>query len=275
MVRSPVVLGQFYESDPDLLRQQIISCFLHELGAGLPAGRSHNVRAVISPHAGYLFSGPCQSHSFRLVAESPKPAFYLLIGPSHSGSATCFSDENWLTPFGVARVDKAVKMLSREAGIPIINKNHLGEHSIEVQLPFLQFVKKSFTFVPLMVSHDVDIHSLARSLKRLLPDDVCIIVSSDFTHYGASYAYLPFSSDRKANMYSLDRSAIDLVLEKKSGRFMDFVEEKRQTICGYLPIALLLDLLGIEKGTLLKYYTSGDIVGDYSSAVGYAAVAFS
>ncbi|MFH1511210.1 MAG: AmmeMemoRadiSam system protein B, partial [Candidatus Woesearchaeota archaeon] len=79
MVRSPVVAGQFYESDPDLLRDQIKSCFLHELGPGLPAGKAHDVRATISPHAGYAFSGPCACHCYRLVAESPVPEFYLLI----------------------------------------------------------------------------------------------------------------------------------------------------------------------------------------------------
>ena len=85
---------------------------------------------------------------------------------------------------------------------------------------------------------------------------------------------MPFSTNKKENLYKLDRQAIDLILGKKTGKFVDFIDDGKATICGAYPIAVLLEAIDFEKAELLKYYTSGDIVNDYSSAVGYAAIVF-
>jgi hypothetical protein len=201
-----------------------------------------------------------------------------MLGPSHSGYNTCFSSENWSTPLGTVSTDKDfVEFLAAKTGIPIDNSSHAREHSIEVQLPFLQFGLTKFKIAPLMVSHDIDVHQAASSVRKAIVESkkkVCIIASSDFTHYGVNYGYMPFSSNKKENMYRLDQGAIDCILARKTGRFLDYVEDKKQTICGYLAIAMLLDAVESERAELLKYYTSGDVIHDYSSAVGYAAIVF-
>jgi AmmeMemoRadiSam system protein B len=281
MTREPIVAGQFYEDKPELLRAQIKECFMHRLGPGAMPGERKNplVKAVISPHAGYAFSGPCAAFSYKEIAEAGLPDVFLILGPSHSGSASCFSSESWRTPLGTVSVDREfVDFLASKTGLPIDNRAHAHEHSIEVQLPFLQFAPhRNLRIAPLMVSHDQNVHGLGHALKQAVAESkksVCIIVSSDFTHYGVNYGYLPFTSNTKENLYKLDRGAIDQILARSSGRFLDYVEDKRATICGALPIAVALDILETEKGELLQYYTSGDIIDDYSSAVGYSAIVF-
>ncbi|MFH0978947.1 MAG: AmmeMemoRadiSam system protein B [Candidatus Woesearchaeota archaeon] len=277
-MRLPVVAGQFYAEDN--LDEQVKECFLHQLGPGsLPVARvSGFVKGIISPHAGFMFSGPCAAFGFKEIAESVKPDVFLVLGLSHSGLPTCFSADDWRTPLGVVKNDKDfVNFLSEKTGVPINERAHATEHSIEVQLPFLQFCVKKPIFAPLMVSHDLNPHELASSLKKAIADSkerVCIIASSDFTHYGINYGFIPFASNKKENLYKLDKGAIECILQLKSGKFLDYVDNTRATICGSLPIAVLLDLVQAEKAELLQYYTSGDINNDYSSAVGYASISF-
>jgi AmmeMemoRadiSam system protein B len=283
-MRQPVVAGQFYESDFNGLDEQIRSSFTHKLGPGeLPLDRREGaVKAIISPHAGYVFSGPCAAWAFKEIAESRIPDFFIMLGPSHAGHPTCFSDEDWETPFGLVKSNKSyVAQLSKATGIPVDNAGHHREHSIEVQLPFLQFSCRShlqrLRIAPLMVSHDINVHELGPKLSKAIKEtgkSACFIVSSDFTHYGVNYGYMPFSDHPKENMYRLDRAAIKLIERNKPDAFLSYIDRTGATICGALPIGLLLEAVTAEKIRKLQYYTSGDIVGDYSSAVGYAAVLF-
>jgi AmmeMemoRadiSam system protein B len=283
-MREPVVAGQFYEADFNELDEQVRSCFTHKLGPGeLPLDkREGTVKAVISPHAGYLYSGPCAAWSFKEIAEARIPDVFVMLGPSHGGSQSCFSDEDWETPFGVVRTHRPfVSELSKSIGIPVNDSGHHGEHSIEVQLPFLQFSCRSHLqrvrIAPLMVSHDINVHELGPRLHKAVEQtgkSVCFVVSSDFTHYGMSYGYMPFSKNRKENMHNLDKGAIKHILDMKPDAFLSYIDKTGATVCGALPIGLLLETIQAEKASLLQYYTSGDILHDYSSAVGYAAVVF-
>jgi AmmeMemoRadiSam system protein B len=278
-MRLPVVAGQFY--DDDGLVEQIKRCFLHPLGPGsLPSARKSGIlSAAICPHAGYVFSGPCASWAYKAVAEAGLPDVFIMLGASHSGRTSCFSSDDWAVPNGTVKNDKELTLLlSDKLGIPVDERPHANEHSIEVQLPFLQFAVKSPKIVPLMVSHDLDPIELGKNLKKALVHSrkkYVVIASSDFTHYGVNYGYMPFRDDKKGNLYRLDKSAIDFILQKKTGRFLDFVDDTHATICGSLPVAVLLEAIDFEKSELLKYYTSGDLTGDYSSAVGYASIVFS
>ena len=125
------------------------------------------------------------------------------------------------------------------------------------------FVKKDLRIVPISVGHGVDYEKIAKEINSL-GKEFCLVISSDFTHYGASYQYLPFSENVKEKMYGLDRGAIDLILKKESVKFLDYCDRTGATICGQFPIALGLEILKKKdcKGRLLKYYTSADVMGD-------------
>lgn len=283
MTRQPIVDGQFYESNPEKLKKQIESCFKSKFGpAKLPSKtRNKNILGVICPHAGYAYSGPCAAFSYKEIGESSVPDVYILLGLSHSGFGSCISIEDWETPFGIIKVDSDLgKELSKLTKIPIDEIPHQNEHSIEVQLPFLQFVNKDkeFKILPIIISPDIKIKDFALKLKKTidtLKKKVIFIASSDFTHYGSNYGYLPFRDNIKENMYNLDSGAINLIKNLDSDGFLEYVNSKEMTICGYYPIYALIEITKVfnaQKSELLKYYTSGDIVEDYSNSVGYASI---
>lgn len=283
MIRQPIVDGQFYESNPDKLNNQIESCFKNSFGPGsLPfKTRDKNIIGVICPHAGYAFSGPCQAFSYKEIGESKIPDIYILFGLSHSGFNSCISTEDWQTPLGIVKTDKDFgQKLSDISGLPIDEVAHQNEHSIEVQLPFLQFINKTnnFKILAIIIGYDTNIEEVAQNIKKILDQTkkTCILIaSSDFIHYGPNYGFMPFSDNIKENMYKLDKEAIEHIKKLNSNDFLDYIEKTQATICGKYPIAALIEtskLLGAKKAELLKYYTSGDVIGDYSNSVGYASV---
>jgi AmmeMemoRadiSam system protein B len=288
VIRKPFVAGQFYESEPKMLDLQINSCFTSRLGPGaLPSSKpSKRVFGCISPHAGYQFSGPAAAFSYKTIAESKFPSTFVVLGPSHTSYgpdvATLTSD--WETPLGVVKVDKEFvsKLIDKCSFVVEDSSAHSYEHSIEVQLPFLQFVfkkqAKNFKFVPISLGSCsfADLKKLGESIASI-DKNVCVIASSDFTHYGRAYGYIPFNNKVKERLYSMDKGAIDAISNLDVDSFVSHIKKVRATICGYAPIIATIfavKALGCKKGKLLKYYTSGDVVGDYSSAVGYGSIVF-
>lgn len=280
MTRKPVVAGQFYYGDKKALKEQLEECFMSKFGPGeLPEDvRTKVIKGVIAPHAGYTFSGPCAAFAYKEIAEAQEPDLYIILGPSHSGSESCISLEDWETPLGIAKNDKEFgKALTENSKIPVNEESHSMEHSIEVQVPFLQFVNKSFKFLPLMVSHNISYNEIAKAIQKTaeqLKKHMIVIASSDFTHYGFNYGYMPFQDNVKENMAKLDKGAINKILKSDAEGFIDYCRDKDATICGALPIATIIKTVNAKKAKLLKYYTSGDIIGDYSNAVGYASILF-
>lgn len=286
MLRKPIVAGQFYEKDKEKLTEQIEGCFRHRLGPGaLPKKqRKGMIIGVVSPHAGYPYSGPCAAHAYKAIAESEFPDLYVLLGPSHFAfHKTCFSMDDWETPLGVAKTDGDFGGLLEANMIDIIPFPHKEEHSIEVQLPFLQYISKGkeMRFVPIMIADDWKDTAplIARAIKQYESRDkkVCIITSSDFTHYGFNYGFIPFIENIKNNLYALDKGAIDEILKVNAFGFVNYCGKTGATICGRAPIAAMLTILkelAKCKAGLLKYYTSGDMTGDYDNSVGYAAIGF-
>ncbi len=285
MIREPVVAGMFYESDSDELKKQINDCFKSEFGPGelLVKRREKEILGIISPHAGYVYSGACAAWCYKEVAESKLPDLFIVIGLSHSGFKSCVSLQDWKTPLGVVKNDKEfTKKISENSKLEVNESAHSQEHSLEVQLPFLQFVNKDhlnkIRFTPIIASPDLHYREIAEGIKKTVnatKKKVCVICSSDFTHYGINYGYMPFSRDVKENMYKLDKDAIKFIEKLDSSGFLQYVNKTGATICGQYPIAVMLELcklLGASEASLLKYYTSGDIINDYSSAVGYGAV---
>ena len=284
-MRQPVAAGTFYESDPKLLRKQIKNCFLSERGPGaLPVSkRKGSILGAIIPHAGYVYSGACAAWAYKELAEAEFPDLYIIIGPNHTGlGSSALTTEAFLTPFGKVRVDKGFAAeLLKKGSIVESELPHLDEHSIEVQLPFLQFINENkieqLKILPIVLSQDIDYKALALDIKETIVETnkkVVVIASSDFTHYGHNFGYVPFSSDVAKRIYDLDNGAIDFIKKRDDEGFLNYIYETGATICGAIPIATLLRTINPKKVELLQYYTSGDLMSDYKNSVSYASIVF-
>ena len=284
MTRKPIVAGSFYPASFEELDQEINKAFNSKFGPGaLPIKkRDKEIKGMIAPHAGYVYSGACAAWAYKEIAEAKFADLYIILGLSHSGFATCLSLEDWETPFGLVQTNKEVGMELVKKGIKQDEEAHQQEHSIEVQLPFLQFVNKDYLkrlkIMPIIASPDKNYEEIAKMIVGAVKElkiRVCIIASSDFTHFGLNYGFFPFQDNIKENMYKLDKEAIEHIKKLDAFHFLDYTEKTGATICGKYPIAVMLEaskLLGAKKARLLHYYTSGDVIGDYASAVGYGTV---
>jgi AmmeMemoRadiSam system protein B len=246
--------------------------FIHSLGPGrLPKTpvNHRNITAVIVPHAGYMYSGPGAAHSYLYLAEEAKPDTIVILGPNHTGLGSPISmmdKGGWETPLGVVPIDENLaKELFNVSDIIDINESaHTREHSIEVQLPFLQYIYGDFKFIPICMGYQ-DLKTsteVGNSLAKVLKDkEALIIASTDLTHQETQE-----SAARK------DRMIIDAILEMDETKLQDNVRRNRITTCGYGPMSVALvasKQLGALKAILLSYHTSGDIIKEYSAVVGY------
>ena len=278
-VRRPCQAGAFYAGTYESLKKQVEQCFLHELGPRkIPEVAETSLRQVVGltcPHAGYMFSGPIAAHAYYELAIDGRPDIVVLFGPNHTGYGGALAVMNegiWRTPLGDVEVDGAVaNQIVQVSGILDVDDSaHSMEHSIEVQLPFLQYLYDSkFKIVPIcFLMQDL---SSAREVgkavgKVLAGKNAVVIASSDMTHYEPQER-----AERK------DRMALEAVEAMDEAKFYSTVEAQNITACGYGPIAAVITAskaLGAKEAKLLCYKTSGDVIGDYSSVVGYAAVCF-
>jgi len=270
----------FYAGSSQSLKTQIEKCFTHSLGPGkLPkVAMNGNRRLVglISPHAGYIYSGPVAAHAYYSLAIDGKPDTIVILGPNHTGrgSGLAMIDEGfWRTPLGDVLIDSDVakKIMHESSIIDADESAHLFEHSIEVQLPFLQFLYGSdFKFVPIcFLMQDLESsREVGHALGEVLyGKNAVVIASTDMTHY-----------EQQRIAEKNDKIALDFALKMDEERYYSTVEAHNISTCGYGPTVALITaskMLGAKNASLLCYRTSGDITGDYSSVVGYASVAFS
>ena len=283
-VRKPIASGSFYDENPKLLQQQIENAFTDELGPGaLPIKkRAGFIYGAIVPHAGYAYSGPCAAWAYKELGEAEPAETYVILGPNHTGMGTSgVSTQAFSTPFGVVRSDKKLAdYLVNKGSIKNDELPHMQEHSIEVQLPFLQFINRdveSWKILPVVLSDDVDYKQFATDLKEAVIDldkKITVIASSDFTHYGHAYGYIPFSLDVPNKLKELDMGAVEFIKKKDDVGFLNYVDNTGATICGSIPIATLLRLMNNRRAELLQYYRSGDLVGNYKNSVSYASIIF-
>ena len=275
MIRSPVVSGQFYPDKKEDLQDMIRSCFNHKYGSGtLRKNQDKKVYGIICPHAGYMYSGPTASHSFSSIS-SQSPELAIIIGPNHFGigeDAATMNDAKWKTPLGLVEVDSesSKKIVQKSKIVTIDNYSHSKDHSLEVQVPMLQYVlENEFRILPIILLSQnketaIDVGS---SISEIAKENNSIIIgSSDFTHY-----------EENSFAYSQDKALIEPILDMDVDRFYSVLKEKQITACGFGAIAstmIACKNIGATKGELLNYATSGDISGDTSSVVGYAAIQF-
>ena len=279
-MRESAVAGLFYEAGPSLLRKQIRACFLGSRGPGVLPSKKHsgNILGAIVPHAGYAYSGMCAAWAYKEIAEAEQPQTAIILGTAHYGLGSGILLDDWKTPLGIVRTDVE---LSREILMGgEISQNtpaHLREHSVEVQLPFLQFINRRIRIVGIVVGEDINYKKAGQDIKsavETLGRNVIVIASSDFTHYGPDYGYIPFFDNIKERQRELDLKAIELIMKSDDEGFLGYVTRTGATICGARAIALLLRTIQFKKAQLLNYYTSGELTGYYKNSVGYASMIF-
>lgn len=262
-MRQPAVAGQFYPLRSEYLEKELKKCF-----EGLEI-RERNVLGAVCPHAGYIYSGKVAAHVYAAI---PSADTYVLFGPNHTGygSPVSVSRDTWKTPLGTVEVDSELADGFLGSIVDADELGHKYEHSIEVQLPFLQYrFKRDFRILPICMGMQdketaIEVGSLVADLVSEGGKRVVFIASSDFTHYQPS----GFARE-------MDNEIIESILNLDVSEMYGRLYRRNASVCGYGPIAAMLTAskkLGGNRATLLNYANSGDISGDLDSVVGYAAI---
>lgn len=263
-VRKSVVAGQFYPESPDKLRALIKGLVDEKIA-------KEDVIGLLSPHAGFIYSGMVTGAAISRVKFKDT---FIIIGPNHTGNGVPLSimtEGTWQTPLGNVDIDTelAKKILASSQYLQEDSLAHQFEHSVEVQLPFLQYFKPDIKFVPIVLGGDgaEAYKELGRAIAKAIQEtkkEAVIIASSDMTHY---------EPDELARRK--DKEAIEAILNLDADELLKRVKDLDISMCGYAPAVAMITAareLGASRAELVKYQTSGDVVGDYMSVVGYAGI---
>ncbi|HYA10784.1 MAG TPA: AmmeMemoRadiSam system protein B [Thermoplasmata archaeon] len=270
-VRPPAVAGQFYAADGRQLAHQLEACFTDARGPGaLPTRRRSTGRRVVAavvPHAGYPYSGAIAAHVYARIAADRPPGSVVILGVDHQGAGrgAVVSMRPWLTPLGPTPVDLDLARALTAGPVHVDEAAQAQEHSIEVQLPFLEYVLPRPSFVPVQVRFGSlrfleEVAGVVR--EATAGKDVLLLASTDFSHY------VPVEEAR-----TLDHLAIEAILASDPRRLYEVVERKRISMCGIAPTTVLLSAVA-SRGLvprLLRWGHSGE-VEPMSEVVGYAAI---
>ncbi len=277
-VRMPAVAGQFYSGSPTGLLRQIEECYLSPLGPGeLPVVRKDGPRRVIglvSPHAGYMYSGPTAAHGFYYLAQDGVPDVVVIIGPCHQlvafAPAAIQTTGSWATPLGHAIIDDEVATAIAEGWdeFGIGARYFAAEHSLEVQVPFLQHLYgDDLRIVPVMIVDQNRRTAMAIGgavAAALAGRNAVIVASTDLNHY------VPASRAEQ-----LDKPLIERMVALDPDGLMELARDPRMSMCGYGAVAAMLYAaleLGATRGKMLHYSHSG-MVAPMGDVVGYVSVA--
>lgn len=271
-VRPPAVAGQFYEASGRALRQQLEDCYLDHRGPGKlpqvdPAGPRKLV-GLVSPHAGYMYSGPMAAYGYAALAADGKPDVFVIIGPNHGASwvSAIQTSGAWLTPLGEAQIDEALGTALAEE-LPDLTADmqpFRGEHSLEVQVPFLQHLfGEDLRFVPIMMLEQdlAEAQSVGQALGRVLQGrNAVVIASTDMTH-----------QQPREVATAQDKALIERVAALDPEGLLSERQRRGITMCGYGPTAAMLiaaRALGATRAEIFRYGDSGE-VHPYGGVVGY------
>lgn len=261
-VRKPAVAGQFYPGTESSLRKSVEK---------MVSSVEKKIKAigVVSPHAGYMYSGPVAGI---LYSNIEIPDTVIILGPNHTGIGKPYAimtEGSWETPLGAVEIESnlAREILGASELIKEDSTAHRYEHSLEVQIPFIQYFKSDIKIVPIVIGGNKFSEigeAIATSIKKY-KKDVLIVASSDMTHYEPQE-----SAEKKDNL------AIEAIIGLNEKEMLQRISKYDISMCGYGPTAIMLvsaKLLGAKQAKLIKYMTSGDTTGDYSAVVGYAGLA--
>ena len=268
--------GTWYSADREALTAQLTTYL-----ENVPPQELRDLHALILPHAGYQYSGQTAAYGVKLVGRLPFIRV-VVLGPSHyvpmENVASVPDYTHYATSLGEVPIDlefiAALKQYPWFKTIPIA---HEEEHSVQIQVPLLQRVLSDFSLVPIVVGElDLEtVRMMGRVLAGLVDPKTLVIASSDFTHYGPRFGYVPFRENVPQNIQELDRKSFEYIRRKDEEGFLSFVRNDGPTICGYCPIAVLLAMVPeTSQGQWLHYETSGALTGDFTQSVSYLAVAF-
>jgi AmmeMemoRadiSam system protein B len=269
MIRSPAVAGSFYYGSKVMLKEQV------ESFVDLKA-KKEDACGIVVPHAGFMYSGKVAGAVYSSIN---MPDTFVILGPNHTGLGGDFSIVTsgvWRMPFGDVRIDAdlAESILTHSKVVELDDMAHVQEHSIEVQLPFMQYFSETFQIVPIAVRHyppedsflqacfDVG-GAIAQAVKKT-NEKVVVAASTDLSHY---------ESQKTAE--TNDKAALDAILAMDPVQLFKEVRERDISMCGYGPVAATLTAcksIGCSAARLVKYMTSGDVTGDRRQVVGYGGV---
>lgn len=269
VLRKSVIAGSWYPGDPSVLRKDIQNYFKAVPDLALEG----EIVALIAPHAGYIYSGQVAAYAYKLICGKKYDAV-VVIGPSHRvafSGVSIYSRGGYETPLGVVPVNKFLAETIKDLNgiIKEMPAAHLQEHSLEIQLPFLQVALGDFSFVPLVMGDQGEntcrklaaaIHQAAGGKKILL------VASSDLSHFH------DYNTAKK-----LDKIILRHLKESDAAGLMETLTGGTAEACGGGPIVVAIlaaQMLGANKARLLKYANSGDVTGDKNSVVGYASAAY-
>lgn len=268
--------GRWYTADARKLTEQINGFFDQA-----QVQHVNDVIALILPHAGYRYSGQTAASALKTTGKKYKRI--VIIGPSHR----TYLEEllsvprvtHYQTPMGQIPLDvDFINKLLRFSMFQNIPQAHKYEHSVQIELPLLQFQQQNFKLVPI-VAGSCSINTIDKAaavLSSLVDNETLVIASSDFTHYGHVHSYAPFTKNVPEQIRKLDMGAYEYIAALDSKGFLEYKQKTGATICGAIPIAILLSMLPNDaKATLVEYTTSGQLTGDFTNSVSYLSAAFS
>lgn len=276
IVRNPAVAGYFYPRDREEL-SSLLDSLLREAKE-----EPKDVLGCVVPHAGYAYCGKTQARAYRSLGNGDY--VFVILGPDHSGTgprASIMTAGRWRTPLGDYPINNELAVeIRNEAGLVEDISAHSQEHSIEVQIPWLQKRFPRSSFIPLSLGSLTpgDMESLGKAISKIsVGRRMVLIASSDFTHYGVNYGHIPFSGSDKEileMMEQVDREAAQAIASVDPRGFLSIVEKYGATICGYIPIATMLYAVGewATKGKVLDYSTSYPISKSTDAIVGYSSI---
>lgn len=259
MLREPAVAGMFYEKDVPALKKHISKYIVERK-------EKYKAKAIVVPHAGYIYSG---SVAGAVYSSIEIPDLIIILGPNHTGAGkpiSVMTDGIWRTPLGDIKINEPIaNEIIKKCSVASKDIHaHLKEHSIEVQLPFLQYIKKSFSFIPIVLG-DYNINNLQNLsdvVAQVVKDkEVLLIASTDLTHYE--------DAESAKEKDTLVLKSIETLDEEN---MLKEVEDKDISMCGWMPTYVVIRAakkLGAQKGIIIKYMNSGEVSGDYNQVVGY------
>lgn len=278
-MREAGVAGQFYPADRRGLAENIERCFLGEFGPkAMPDARVRELGLVVglvAPHAGYVYSGGAAAFAYKALAEDGMPEVAVIIGPNHYGigAKTALSgDDVWSTPLGNVACNGGLglEIMDKSKYLQLDSAAHHREHSIEVQLPFLQYLRADISIVPICIAHvgKSEAISISHDLGAAIAESIAgrsavVIASTDFSHYIS-----------KESAAEKDGAVIEYIVRRDPNGLIDEVYDRDITMCGAVGVAVMLEAcnrLGAHSAQKLTYYSSGDVTGDRREVVGYGA----
>ncbi|BDC35412.1 MAG: MEMO1 family protein [Candidatus Methanoliparum thermophilum] len=273
-MRAPAVADQFYPANKDELAD-MISTFLSNVDSKIIDAKLDGVDKLyggVAPHAGYIYSGQTAAYTYSALERLNKDTdTFILFGPNHTGlgSPVSVSSDKWRTPFGVVEPDLDIIKKIPPLIIDRSEVAHIYEHSIEVQLPFLQYIFGNFKIVPIILGmqDQETVLEVADSILNAisgLNKNITFIASSDFSHYVPEQV-----------AYQKDKKLIDKIENLDVPGLYKVLYEENVSACGYGCISTVMDIskrFGAKVGRFLKYSTSGDVSGDRLQVVGYASI---